>query len=61
MILVAEDLHWADSLSLDLLSLLMEALPEARLLLLCVYRPEREHRCWHLATVAERKFPERFT
>ena len=50
-----EDLHWADSLSLDLISLLMEALTLAPLLLLCVYRPEREHRCWHLGTIAARK------
>src|SRR5439155_10364490 len=27
----------------------------------CIYRPEREHKCWHLATVASRKCPERFT
>src|SRR5205814_9197134 len=25
------------------------------------YRPEREHKCWHLATLAYRKCPERFT
>jgi adenylate cyclase len=61
VVLVLEDLHWADSLSLDLISLLMEALPQAPLLLLCVYRPEREHRCRHLATIAARKCPERLT
>jgi DNA-binding SARP family transcriptional activator/class 3 adenylate cyclase len=61
VVLLLEDLHWADPLSLDLISLLMEALPHAPLLLLCVYRPEREHRCWHLATIASRKCPERAT
>jgi class 3 adenylate cyclase/tetratricopeptide (TPR) repeat protein len=61
VVLVLEDLHWADSLSLDLISLLMEALRLAPLLLLCVYRPEQEHKCWHLATIAQRKCPERFT
>jgi predicted ATPase/class 3 adenylate cyclase/DNA-binding SARP family transcriptional activator/regulation of enolase protein 1 (concanavalin A-like superfamily) len=61
VILICEDLHWADSLSLDLISLLMEALTLAPLLLLCVYRPEREHKCWHLATIASRKCPERYT
>jgi predicted ATPase len=61
VILVCEDLHWADSLSLDLISLLMGALTLAPLLLLCVYRPEREHKSWHLATVASRKCPERHT
>jgi DNA-binding SARP family transcriptional activator/class 3 adenylate cyclase len=61
VVLILEDLHWADPLSLDLISLVMEALPQARLLLLCVYRPEREHRCWQLATIASRKCPERAT
>jgi class 3 adenylate cyclase/tetratricopeptide (TPR) repeat protein len=61
VVLVLEDLHWADTLSLDLISLLMEALRLAPLLLLCVYRPEQEHKCWHLATIAARKCPERFT
>jgi len=57
LVLVLEDLHWADSLSLDLISLLLEALPLTPLLLLCVYRPERAHKCWHLGTIAARKCP----
>jgi predicted ATPase/class 3 adenylate cyclase len=61
LVLVLEDLHWADSLSLDLVSLLMEALTLGPLLLLCVYRPEREHKCWHLGAIATRKCPERYT
>jgi predicted ATPase/DNA-binding SARP family transcriptional activator/class 3 adenylate cyclase len=61
VVLVFEDLHWADTLSLDLISLLMEALPRGPLLLLCLYRPEREHRCWHLATVAAQKCREHYT
>lgn len=58
VVLVLEDLHWADSLSVGLIVWLMEALPRAPLLLLCVYRPERTHRCWHLATVAAQKCRE---
>jgi predicted ATPase len=61
LILVLEDLHWADSLSLDLVSLLMEALTLGPLFLLCIYRPEREHKCWHLGAIATRKCPERYT
>jgi DNA-binding SARP family transcriptional activator/regulation of enolase protein 1 (concanavalin A-like superfamily) len=61
IVLVLEDLHWADSLSPDLISLLMEAVPRVPLLLLCIYRPEREHRCRHLPAVAGRKCPERYT
>jgi hypothetical protein len=61
VVLVLEDLHWADPLSLDLISLLMEALRQVPLLLLCIYRPEREHRCGQLSTIASRKCPERYT
>jgi predicted ATPase len=61
VVLVCEDLHWADTLSLDLLTVLMESLPLAPLFLLCVYRPEREHKCWHLGTIAARKCLERYT
>jgi DNA-binding SARP family transcriptional activator len=60
-VLVLEDLHWADPLSLDLIFLLMEVLPRAPLFLLCVYRPEQEHRCAQLAAIASRKCIERFT
>src|SRR5207302_7281786 len=74
VVLVLEDLHWADPLSLDLISLLMEALsgPGTRgehgpgdggpaLLLLCVARPEREHRSYRLGEVAAQKCPECYT
>jgi DNA-binding SARP family transcriptional activator len=60
LVLVLEDLHWADSLSLDLIALLMEALEQSPLLLVCLYRPEREHKCWHLATIASRKCPGQY-
>ena len=58
VVLVLEDLHWADSLSLELLTLLLEALAQAPLFLVCAYRPEREHRSWRLASVAARKCPD---
>jgi predicted ATPase/DNA-binding SARP family transcriptional activator len=61
VVLVFEDIHWADSLSLDLISLLMEAVPHTPLLLLCVYRPDRHHKSWRLATIASHKCPENYT
>jgi tetratricopeptide (TPR) repeat protein len=61
LVLVCEDLHWADRLSLDLLALLMEAVPLAPLMLLCVYRPERDHPCWRLGSVAAQKCAEQYT
>ena len=60
VVLVLDDLHWADSSSIDLISLLMESLADAPVFLLCVYRPEQDHRCWRLGAIAERKCIERF-
>ncbi len=61
VVLVFEDLHWADPLSLDLIALLIESLPLGPLLLACVYRPEREHRCLRLGRIAAHKCPQRYT
>jgi len=61
LLLILEDLHWADDLSLDLISLLMDALATTPLMLLCVYRPERGHRCGQLSSLAQRKCLDRYT
>ena len=55
LLLVLEDLHWADDLSLDLLSLLMDELMAHPLMLVCVYRPEQGHRVWRLGSMPQRK------
>jgi DNA-binding SARP family transcriptional activator len=59
LVLVFEDVHWADDLSLDLMSLLMEAVASAPILLLCVYRPQR-HVDQRLIAHAS-KCPNRYT
>src|SRR6185436_6662202 len=61
LVLVFEDLHGADALSLDLIALLMETVTFARIFLLCVYRPEREHKCWRLGRIAARQCRDRYT
>ncbi len=61
LMLILEDLHWADDLSLDLISLLMDSLATTPLMTLCVYRPEREHRVWQLSSLAQRKCLDRYT
>ena len=61
LILVFEDLHWADGLSLDLISLLMEAVRENPLLLLCAYRLDPGHRSAHLGVIAARKCRDQYT
>lgn len=63
LILHLEDLHWADSLSLDLISLLMEVLPSAPMFLVCVYRPDdgSDHKSARLSNIASRKAAGRYT
>jgi predicted ATPase len=61
LILIFEDLHWADDLSLQLLTLLLEAIPTTPLLLLYIYRPEPHHPSQRLARLAAQKFPRHFT
>lgn len=55
IVIVIEDLHWADSLSVDLVSFLLPALHSAPLLVLCTYRPDPHHKCRHLAAIAAEK------
>ena len=61
LVIVLEDLHWADALSLDVISLLMESLTIAPLMLVCVYRPEADHGSRHLPALASRKCSGRYT
>ena len=39
VVILLEDIHWADDLSLDLVTLLSETIPEAKLLIVTVSRP----------------------
>ncbi|MCL7452606.1 MAG: AAA family ATPase, partial [Anaerolineae bacterium] len=48
LVVVCEDLHWADATSLELLEHLLPLSGELPLLFLCVFRPVRNHPCWGL-------------
>jgi DNA-binding SARP family transcriptional activator len=45
-VIVCEDLHWADPISLDLLGQLLRMTGHSALLFICVFRPEGEHNFW---------------
>ena len=60
LLLIFEDLHWADSLSLDMVNLLMDTLSLAPIMLLCVHRPYKEHRSWHISSQASAKCLDRY-
>ncbi len=62
LLLILEDLHWADELSMHLISLLMDEISNAPLMLLCIYRPDpgMEHKGSRISRQASGKCPERY-
>ena len=61
LVIVCEDLQWADPTSIELLEQLLPLTDRAPLLFLCVFRPEREHGCWRIKETAARLYPHRHT
>jgi ABC-type oligopeptide transport system substrate-binding subunit/class 3 adenylate cyclase len=57
LVVVIEDLHWADPTSLDLLTVLLGLMAQAPLLFVCPFRPEKEHGCWQFRLEAAERFP----
>ena len=60
LLLILEDLHWCDSMSLDLLPLLMDDLSSQRMMIICAYRPEGRHKGTHLESIAQQKCGEHY-
>ncbi|MCB0186905.1 MAG: AAA family ATPase, partial [Caldilineaceae bacterium] len=61
VVLIFEDLQWADTLSLEVITALLDIPATVPILLLCLYRPEGTQRNERLATLARQHCPERFT
>ena len=61
LIIVCEDLHWADPTSLELLEQLLAPTDRAPLLFICVFRPETEHGSWRIKEIAARRYRHRHT
>lgn len=59
MVLVFDDLHWADPSSLDVLEALFLTTERIALLVALLFRPDHEARIWELKTLAERDFGHR--
>jgi ABC-type oligopeptide transport system substrate-binding subunit/class 3 adenylate cyclase len=60
LVLVCEDIHWADPSTLDALGELLALTDHAPLLLLLVGRTERGHGSWHLKMRAETDYAHRY-
>jgi class 3 adenylate cyclase/tetratricopeptide (TPR) repeat protein len=61
LILVFEDLHWADSTSLNLLEQLMPLTDQKMILLVALFRPLRQEPSWRFHEIAARDFSHRYT
>jgi len=59
LVVVSEDLHWADPTSLDLLQHLLALTDRVPLLLICLLRPETGHGCWEIRETAARQYRHR--
>jgi len=59
LVLVCEDLHWADSTSIELLERLLALTDRAPVLFVCVMRPERERPSWRIGETGRRLYPHR--
>ena len=60
MVLVFDDLHWADSSSVELLLHLFQLTDHYPIVFLCAFRPHRSSPAWQMKTSAEVEFPHRY-
>ena len=61
LVIVGEDMHWADPTSLALWERLMPLVVKTPLLLIAVMRPELEHGCWHIRELAAQRYAAHHT
>jgi predicted ATPase len=60
-VLVFEDLHWIDATSLELLERLLALTDRVPLLILALFRLQRQEPAWHFHEVAARDYAQRYT
>jgi tetratricopeptide (TPR) repeat protein len=60
LVLVFEDLHWADDTSLELLQSLLPLTNEAQVAIVALFRPHHDEPSWGFHEAASRDFPHRY-
>ena len=60
-VLVFDDMHWADAVSIEMLRQLLALTEELPLVLLCALRVERQAQAWQIKTIADERFTHRYT
>ena len=61
LILICEDMHWADASSTELLTGLLERIQQTTALLIIATRPDRDSHGWGIIARADRELGESFT
>ena len=61
VVLVFEDLHWADPSSVDLIEYLFHLTTHHPILMVCATRPERESHFWTVKSSSSRHYKDHFT
>jgi hypothetical protein len=61
VILVMDDLHWADPESIELLAHMIDLVEEVPIVFLCAFRPERQAPSWRFHQQVEADFPHMYT
>ncbi len=61
LVLVCEDLHWADPSSIELLEGLFGLTLKVPLSIICVLRPETEHASWSVKESISERYPDVYT
>src|SRR5215217_5020695 len=60
-VIVLDDLHWADSVSLDLLLSVAGLVEELPLMIVCLLRPDKDAPSWSATEMARSQLGERYT
>jgi class 3 adenylate cyclase/tetratricopeptide (TPR) repeat protein len=60
LVVVFDDLHWADSASVDLIDHIFQLTERVPILFICAFRPHRDSAAWQLKKKAEIDFPGRY-
>ena len=61
LVLILEDLHWADPTSIELIEHLMSLTDSLALMILAMFRPQRQDLSWRYHEVAARDYVHRYT
>jgi ABC-type oligopeptide transport system substrate-binding subunit/class 3 adenylate cyclase len=59
LVVVLEDLHWADATSLGLVERLLQVTEDSAVLLVLTHRQERDHASWRVRETVVREYPHR--